>query len=172
MVNFRRLAAEICWRVCGTPDNFNGCGVLAALLHGTLVVGVSQTLRRWTEGATYIRQGGHYVGHWPTFLLMDEMRRFHIFRGRLRAAVNQLQPGPCRFAALMSLWVAQWCSLYGFVDMTFFNNENRILLWSPYVIGQTIIFLPCDFYLSFCFSSPNLSGRRLDVYHSSTHGVA
>jgi len=21
-------------------------------------------------------------------------------------------------------------------------------LWSPYVIGQTIIFLPCDFYLS------------------------
>ena len=24
-------------------------------------------------------------------------------------------------------------------------------LWSPYVIGQTIIFLPCDFYLSFFF---------------------
>ena len=23
------------------------------------------------------------------------------------------------------------------------------LLWSPYVIGQTVIFLPCDFYLSF-----------------------
>ena len=51
-------------------------------------------------------------------------------------------------------------------------------LWSPYVIGQTIIFLPCDFYLlsfflllSF-FSSPNLSGRRLDVCHTSTHGVA
>jgi len=40
---------------------------LAALLHGTLVVCVSQTLRRWTEGAIYIRQGGHHVGHWPTF---------------------------------------------------------------------------------------------------------
>jgi len=40
---------------------------LAALLHGTLVVGVSQTLWRWTEGATYIRRGGHHVGHWPTF---------------------------------------------------------------------------------------------------------
>jgi len=24
----------------------------------------------------------------------------------------------------------------------------------------------------FFFSSPNLSGRRLDVYHNSTHGVA
>ena len=32
---------------------------------------------------------------------------------------------------------------------------------------------PCDFYLSsFFLSSPNLSGRRLDVYHTSTHGVA
>jgi len=41
--------------------------VLAALLHSTLVAGVSQTLRHWTEGATRIRQGGHHVGHWPTF---------------------------------------------------------------------------------------------------------
>jgi len=49
MVNFRLLMAEICWRVWGTPSNFNGFRVLAVLLHGTLVVGVSQTLRRWTE---------------------------------------------------------------------------------------------------------------------------
>ena len=47
------------------------------------------------------------------------------------------------------------------------------LLWSPYVVGQTIIFSSCSFFLSiFFFSSPNLSGRRLDVYHTSTHGVA
>jgi len=34
--------------------------------------------------------------------------------------------------------------------------------------------LPCGFFLFsfFFFSSPNLSGRRLDVYHTSTHGVA
>jgi len=31
-------------RVWGTPANFNGFRVLAALLHGILVVGVSQTL--------------------------------------------------------------------------------------------------------------------------------
>ena len=30
---------------------------------------MSQTLRRWTEGATYVRQGNHHVGHWPTFLV-------------------------------------------------------------------------------------------------------
>jgi len=34
MVNFGPLAAEICWRVWGTPVNFNGFRVLAALLHG------------------------------------------------------------------------------------------------------------------------------------------
>jgi len=35
-----------------------------------IVVGVSQNLRRWTEGATYVRQGDHHVGHWPTFLVL------------------------------------------------------------------------------------------------------
>jgi len=35
MVNFGPLAAEICWRDWGTPANFNGFRVLAALLHGT-----------------------------------------------------------------------------------------------------------------------------------------
>jgi len=67
MVNFGTLTAEICWRVLGTPANFNRFRLLEVLLHGTTVVGVSQTLRRWTEGATYIQQGGHHVGHWPTF---------------------------------------------------------------------------------------------------------
>ena len=44
MVNFGPLAAdEIVSLVWGTPGNFNGFRVLAALLHGTLVVGVSQT---------------------------------------------------------------------------------------------------------------------------------
>jgi len=40
------LAPEICWRVWGTPPNLNGFRIFAALLHGTLVVGVSQILRR------------------------------------------------------------------------------------------------------------------------------
>jgi len=96
MVNFGPLTAEIRWRVWGTPANFNGFRVLAALLHGTLVVGVSQTLRSWTEGAIYIRQGDHHVDHWRTFLVSS----------------------------------------------------------------------------SSAFSSPNLSRRRLNVYHTSTHGVA
>ena len=126
MVNFGPLAAEIVSLVWGTPANFNGFRVLAALLHGTLIVGVSQTAAlnrgrhlssarrpsRWafahilvlssTEDVTYIiRQGGHHVGHSPTFLV------------------------------------------------SFFLLSS-----------------------SSFFSSPNLSGRRLDVYHTLAHGVA
>jgi len=43
----------------------------------------------------------------------------------------------------------------------------------PYLIGQTIIFSSCGFFFLsfFFFSSPNLSRRRLDAYHTSTHGV-
>jgi len=71
MVNFvGPLTAEIYSGVWGTPANFNGFRFLAALLHGTLVVGVgvSQTaaLNRGRH-LQYIRQGGHHVGHWPTF---------------------------------------------------------------------------------------------------------
>jgi len=67
MVNFGLLTAEIGSGVWGTPANFNRFRVLAALLHGALVVGVSQTVRRSTEGATYIWQGGHHVGIGPHF---------------------------------------------------------------------------------------------------------
>jgi len=46
MANFGPPTAKIGSGVWGTPANFNGFRVLAALLHGTLAVGVSQTLRR------------------------------------------------------------------------------------------------------------------------------
>jgi len=68
IVNLGPLAAEIGLPVWGTPANFSSFRVLAALLHGSQVVGVSQTLRRWTEGATYVRQVDHHVGQWPTLV--------------------------------------------------------------------------------------------------------
>jgi len=45
MVNFGLLAAEIDPVVWGTPANFNRFWVLAALLHGSPALGVSQILR-------------------------------------------------------------------------------------------------------------------------------
>jgi len=52
------------------------------------------------------------------------------------------------------------------------SDENVFLgiLWSPYGIGQTIIFSCCSLF--FFFPSPKLNRRRWDVYHTSTHGVA
>jgi len=46
MVKFGPLVTEIGPVVWRTPANFNGFRILAALLHDTLVVAVSQTLRR------------------------------------------------------------------------------------------------------------------------------
>ena len=42
MVNFGSLAAEICWRVWGTPANFNGFLVLAALLRSIRVLALAK----------------------------------------------------------------------------------------------------------------------------------
>ena len=50
----------------GHPCKFQRVSHLGSVTARHLVVGVSQTLGRWTEGATYIQQGGHNVGR-PTF---------------------------------------------------------------------------------------------------------
>jgi len=87
MVNFGPLTAEVCWQVWGTPSYFNGYHVLAALLHGSQVVGVSQTLRSCTEGATSVRQGN--PSRWALAHILvsssftDELR---CWRGYLSAA--------------------------------------------------------------------------------------
>ena len=93
MVNFGLLAAEIVSLVWGTPANFNGFRILAALLHGTLVVGVSQTAA--------FNRGRH---------------------------------------------------LY---------SAGRPSGWA---LAHILVFV--------LLSSPDLSGHRLDVYHTSPHGVA
>jgi len=124
MVHFGPLAAEIFSLVLGTPGNFNGFRVLASLVHGTLVVGVSQTAA------------------------LDRGR--HLYS-----------------AGRPSRWALAHISSF-FLSFIFF-------LWSPYVIGQSgrpLYFhaVVCSFF--YLFSSPNLSRRRLDVCHTSTHGVA
>jgi len=52
------------------------------------------------------------------------------------------------------------------------NIVSINFLWPPCGIGQAIIFLSCGFFLYIVFSSPILSGQRLDVYHTFTHDVA
>jgi len=49
----------------GHPANFNGFRVLAALLHGTLVVGVSHTLRRWKKAPPMLVRAAITLGIGP-----------------------------------------------------------------------------------------------------------
>ena len=104
MGNFGPLAAKIGSGVWGTPANFNGFLVLAALLHGTLVVGVSQTLRRGTEGATYIQQGGHHVGHWPVHILVFLFNFVPSFRISLLVLCFSFQ---CVFVFLVRYYISR-----------------------------------------------------------------
>jgi len=95
MVNFGLLTAEIYWRVWDTPANFNRFRVMAALLHSTSVVDVSQTLRRWTEGATYVRQGDHHVGHWLTFLVWSKFTKNRLSVGFRSDPLGELKVPLC-----------------------------------------------------------------------------
>jgi len=48
----------------------------------------------------------------------------------------------------------------------YFLTKDACLLWPPCVGDADIIFSSCGFF--FLFSSPTLSRRRLDVYHTLT----
>jgi len=53
------------------PCKFQRVSRLGNVTARHLVVGVSQTLQRWTESATYVRQGDHHVGpHSSLFLVL------------------------------------------------------------------------------------------------------
>jgi len=58
------------------------------------------------------------------------------------------------FLIFLLIFVAVLVAIILLVIIACRRRKTRYCLWSPYVIGQTIIFLPCDFYLlsSFFFS--------------------
>jgi len=64
--------------------------------------------------------------------------------------------------------------LYTMIHTPVSSYQSWLLVMTALCNRGAIIFLPCNFYLllSSFFSSPNLNGRRLDVYHTLTHGVA
>jgi len=81
MVNFGPLAAEIVSLVWATPANFNGFCILAALLHGTLVVGVSQTAA--------LNSGRHlYSAGWPSHWALAHISSYINFLFFLDYLVN------------------------------------------------------------------------------------
>ena len=74
MVNFGPLVAEISLPVWGTPANFNGVRVLPALLHGSQVVGVSQTM--FGRATITLGIGPHSSCIWITPLQLTDQTRW------------------------------------------------------------------------------------------------
>jgi len=74
-------------------------------------------------------------------------------------AVFKDLPGPNR-AWLLRVYVVAPRPLLSLFMAALCNRAGHIYF-------HTVV---CSFF--FFFSSPNLSRRRLDVYHTSTHGVA
>ena len=130
-VNFGLLTAEICWRVWCTPANFNGFRVLAALLHDTLVVGISQTLRRWTESATYIRQGDH-----SSFSDSTCMLHANFVKIKLKHCLHRFFYGSYLFLLVTYPAVSQHECFFGdkrYVCTGIFCFQKALVLWQCWI---------------------------------------
>jgi len=134
--------------VWGSAANFNGFCVLAVLLHGTRVVGVSQTLRRWTEGATYIWQGSYNVGHWPTFYFGYTFSGIAVWSFKFRS---------CFFRCC--IFSVPWLSVG--IKSTVFNRRQLGLLVAT-VHAQLNIIASCSIS-TFCAS---INTKRLPVINT------
>jgi len=88
-------------------------------------------------------------------------------RGGAGSPSNTMWPGP-RPTCMPSFSVIVWHLSSGRQQnfVAFSRWHHLYSAWRPSRWSSAHILV-----LSF-FSSPNLSGRRLDVYHTSTHGVA
>ena len=77
---------------------------------------------------------------------------------------------------LASRWANEQAQCYANGNWQRISNVISCYIWPPCVADADIIFCPTatvySFFLSFLLSSPTLSRRRLDIYHTSTHGVA
>jgi len=107
----------------GYPCKFQLVSRLGSITAWHLVVGVSQTLRCWTEGATYIWQSNHHVGHWPTFLVFTFLVCRPSFVGRHKCTVTELQRCAVLFTQISTDWLIDWL-----IDWKFTAVKMEIVL--------------------------------------------
>jgi len=175
MANFGPLTTEIGLPVWGTPANFNRFRVLAALLHGTLLVGVSEPVRRWIEGATYIRQGDHHVGphssliiirssplarRWPNGLelrcVVGTSTKFFRFRSNLVCGWTSTSDHTCApvwsrpdlRSRSRSLWSCKNCTFLGLSTSPFSRGAQN---WWLVVIVWDLVYMPVGAHFRISF---------------------
>jgi len=179
MTNFGPLSAEIGSGVWGTPENYNEFRVLPSLLQRRRSLEANQTLHDvwpspgWYAIYTFSAAAGYWRNfarckihfaskscillYWPALLHGNQA-------AKLRGVVQGMElRNFCRGRHLYSAGLpSRWAS------------AHILVMAALYVIRGSLYFCPVIsiYRLSIFFSSPNLSGRRLDVYHTLTHGVA
>jgi len=161
MVNFGPLAAEICWRVWGTPANFKRVSRLGSVTAATSLSGGQPNFARCLAVSCascytiYISGGSCPLTEFcpvQNSLYVQVLRSLvlpALLHGTSASGVSQTLRRGTR------------------------NGITELPYRAPPIFGRAAITLGIGPHSSsFFFSSPNLSGRRLDVYHTSTHGVA
>ena len=128
---------------------------------------VSQTLRRWTEGATFVRQGYHQVGHWPTFYF-----RLYIWQWILNWPVLLGRPVSNMITSSQSVRILQ-CPI-------FVLNENRYrtyathfgysLVWKLMLLRAFLATPPYQAYVA-VISAGLSSDERWLVYGERMNGA-
>ena len=103
MVNFGPVTAEVCWRVWGTPANFNGFRVLASLLHQRRSVEVNITLQDvWPSPGLVVGTLHNFGGCCPLteFCQLQNSLCVQVLRSPVLAALVPIQRA--------SAWYTEW----------------------------------------------------------------
>jgi len=166
----------------GHPSKFQQVSRLGFVSAGTSLTGGRQTF----AGSLVVSWVGtlciHFEGSYPLTefcqlqnSLCVQVLHFTILTALLHgtAAAGVSQALRCGTRNAITELLQRAPPIFGWAAITFGIGPHSSL-WSPYGIGQTVYIFMLWFVLSFFlfFSSPNLSRRRLDVCHTSTHGVA
>jgi len=165
MANFGSLAAETCCRLCGTPTNFNGFCILASLLQRRRSSEANQTLRDVGPSPGLV----HYI---------------YLF-GRFCPWRNFTS---CKIHFTFKSCVHLYCQRYSSSGVSQAlqrgtrNGITELSQRAPPTFARVAVTLgigphsglSCGFFFLLLLSSFFLasSRRRLDVYHTCTHGVA
>jgi len=181
------LTASIGWRVCGTPANFNRFRVLASLLHRRLSTEVNKTLQDVRPSPVLVHRIYIFGGSYPLteFCQLQNLLSVQLFRSFMPTLLH----GTRAAAISQTLWrgtrngitelTQRAPPIFGWAAVTLgIGPDSSIIIAAVWIRAGHYIFVlwflsSSFFFLSFFFfSSPNCSRLRLDVYHTSTHGVA
>jgi len=105
-------------------------------------------------------------GHQSVSVAETLMRTAACDDGWLRRNSSPVNSSTSRIRAVLNLSVSAGVCMYT-------QRQSRLFMVALCNTADHYVFMPWFVVvLLLLFSSPNLSGRRLDVYHTSTHGVA